>query len=617
MKPVLDPALVEKEDLATRDLPGSTYALLERGAEHFAGRVAHVLPAGRGEPPEPVTHEELLGRVTRVANALHRLGVTRRDPIGLLGPNTGELLTATLAAEAVAIAQPINPALDPETIEAMIRLAGTTVLIAAGPEISPQLWASAVRLGERAGLAAVLALRPVGAREDRPALTGAGTGTKVAYLEELAADEPSGHLVAERPGPDDIAAYFHTGGTTGTPKLAAHTHANEVFVAWGLDVTSEDPDLTMFSGLPMFHVNAVLISMISPAYTGARVVWAGPLGFRDPELYPAFWQLVERYRISFVNAVPSVYARLAQVPVDADLSSLKFVVSGAAPLSDSIREAFERHTSVPICDGYGLTEAGGVSARIRPGHPRRGSAGLRLPYQRMRAVSVTGGRPLPPGETGIITIDGPGVFPGYVTVGPDGARTLDPMGKVAGGWLDTGDLGHVDADGYLYLTGRLKDVIIRGGHNIDPALVEDSLLSHPDVTGASAVGRPDAYAGEVPVCYVSLRPGATVTSEELVAWAAGHVAEAAAAPKAVYVMAELPVTAVGKDFKPALRADVVRRVVLAEVPGVDVVVRIEDGTPVATIRADDSQTEAIGAALASYSFAWRIVPPSEEMAGQR
>ncbi len=218
----------------------------------------------------------------------------------------------------------------------------------------------------------------------------------------------------------------------------------------------------------MFHVNAFLLSILAPPFTGGRVVWNGPLGWRDPQLYPVFWKLVERFGITLISAVPTVYAQLTQVPVDADLSSLYFAVSGAANLPPVVREAFEKHTSVPICEGYGLTEATCASSRIVPGHPRPGSVGLRMPYQHIRAIDPVSGTPLPPGRIGVITISGPSVFPGYVTVGPDGTRSLDLLGKVVDGWLDTGDLGSVDADGYVYLTGRWKDVIIRGGHNIDP-----------------------------------------------------------------------------------------------------------------------------------------------------
>ena len=162
------------------------------------------------------------------------------------------------------------------------------------------------------------------------------------------------------------------------------------------------------------------------------------------------------------------------------------------------------------------------------------------------------------------------MFPGYVTGrGPDGPL-LDDLGKVRDGWLDTGDLARLD-DGFVYLVGRAKDLIIRGGHNIDPAVIENTLLAHPAVTGAQAVGRPDIHSGEVPVAFVTLTPGAVTTSQELRDWARDHVPEQAAAPKAVTILDALPVTHVGKAFKPALRAVAAGEAVaeaLRGVPGV-------------------------------------------------
>ncbi len=600
MNPVLDPTAMEKVPLAERNLPASTYALLERTAKSLSGHEAVVLLGTPGDTPDSFTYAELFQQVTRTANALTRLGAGRGDAVAMLSPNNGELISAMLGAQAVGVAQPINPMLAPEAIGAMLALSGARVLIAAGPEIHPKLWGLATVLGERLGLTAVLALRPDGARGPGPSLGESGT-VRVAYLEELAAGESADRLVALPPGPDDLAAYFHTGGTTGMPKLAAHTHHNEVFVAWGAAAMVQPfDDVTLLSGLPLFHVNGMMTSVLAPMFAGARVVWAGPLGFRDPELIAGLWRLIERYRVTTISAVPTVLARLCEVPVDADLSSMEFIVSGAAVLPARVRDRFESHTGVPICDGYGLTEGTCAAATIVPGHPRRGSVGLRMPYQHVRAVDEKG-EPLPYGQIGVLEISGPAVFPGYVT--PTG---LDQRGLVRDGWLHTGDLGYVDADGYLFITGREKDVIIRGGHNIDPAVIEEVLMSHPDVTAASAVGRPDEHAGEVPVCFVTLRPGAELTEKQLGAWAAERVPEPAMAPKAVHLIDEIPVTAIGKEFKPALRAETIRRVIIADLPGAEVSVGIEDGTPVAEVVVAEAEADAVRTALGGYPFRWRV-----------
>ncbi len=159
---------------------------------------------------------------------------------------------------------------------------------------------------------------------------------------------------------------------------------------------------------------------------------------------------------------------------------------------------------------------------------------------------------LPAGEVGTIVLRGPNVFAGYLVRGESGTECRAD-GKIRDGWLDTGDLGAVDDDGFIALAGRAKDLIIRGGHNIDPATIEDALLAHPAVEAAAAVGRPDVHAGEVPVAFVVLAEGAGVAVAELAAWAADRVPERAAAPRHVEIVDEIPHTAVGKPFKPELR----------------------------------------------------------------
>jgi fatty-acyl-CoA synthase len=240
--------------------------------------------------------------------------------------------------------------------------------------------------------------------------------------------------------------------------------------------------------------------------------------------------------------------------------------------------------------------------------------GQRLPYQHVKAVEVaTGGEwvDLPPGEVGVLAISGPTVFPGYVVGrGPDGP-VLDGLGKLHDGWLDTGDLARVDGDGFVHLAGRAKDLIIRGGHNIDPAIIEDALLAHPAVTNAQAVGRPDLHSGEVPVAFVTLAPGSTTTEEELRAWGAAQVPEQAAAPKAVTVLTTMPVTHVGKPFKPALRAEATRQAVdesLGHLPGV-MRVRgvVEDGAVVAVVELSNGSDETrVKETLDRFAIAWRM-----------
>jgi fatty-acyl-CoA synthase len=568
---------IEAVPLAERGLPESTYALLLRAAALWPTRTAlTVLPeAARWDEPVRRTFTELLDDVHRVANLLHTRGVRRGSAVALMSPNCDELITATLAAQTAGIAAPINGGLSRRHIEELLRHSGARVLVVAGPELDAALWESARQLATRGALDTLLVLRPTGAVGRGPALSPV-PGVQLGYLSELATMQPGDRFLAVPPRADDLAALFHTGGTTGTPKLAAHSHANEVADAWMIAANSMlNEDAAVFAALPLFHVNALVVTLLSPLQRG--------------------------------------HAALAGVPVDADISSLRFAMVGASPLPASVRAEFERRTGIRLVEGYGLTEATCASARSFPDSPRPGSVGQRLPYQRVKVARVDDAgawHDLPAGAVGVLLISGPTVFPGYVT-GHDGHRhTLDGLGTVRDGWLNTGDLARLDADGFVYLTGRAKDLIIRGGHNIDPATIEDALLSHPSVHAAGAVGRPDPRAGEVPVAYVTLSPGATATAEELRIWAAEHVSERAAAPKAVVIRDSLPLTPVGKPYKLPLRVDATRRAVLdalSVLPGRIVVDIVEEhGSVMVILAAPGVEPAEVERALAGYAIAWRL-----------
>ncbi|MGC9538862.1 AMP-binding protein [Streptomyces sp. UG1] len=294
---------------------------------------------------------------------------------------------------------------------------------------------------------------------------------------------PSDRLTAvSLPGPQDVAALIHTGGTTGSPKLAAHTHHNQVYMAWAMaGAFRYRRGGTLLCGMPFFHVNAMLITGLAPVLSGAPVVSLGEAGFRDTRYRQQFWRIIEHYRVTAFSAVPTVCAMLSQVPVDSDLSSLEAVLVGAGTLASGVRTAFEKHTGVPLLEGWGMTEGTCGSTFTPREHRRPGSAGIRMPYQRIRVAQLDAtGAPvqdLPRGATGAVLVSGPNVFPGYVHSTADGTIRLDSAGKVFDGWLETGDLGSLDDDDYLWLRGRAKDLIIRGGHNIDPSHVEEALAT--------------------------------------------------------------------------------------------------------------------------------------------
>ncbi len=547
------------------------------------------------------TYAELAGTVTRIANALTALGVRRQDAVTLRSVNTSILYAATLAAQAVGIAAPVNPALSGERIAELIRRTGSRVLVAAGPELDPQLWQRLLEVVGQAGMTAVLALRPDGAHGDRPALTGDdaanGRGPAVAYLDDVIARQPAGHLAgADLPKAEDLAAFVHTGGTTGAPKIAAHTHANQLACAQGIALCSGlAPGEGVLGGLPLFHVNALIVTGIAPMFSGARVVWPGPAGYRDKALYTRFWQIIEHYQIAATSTVPTVYGTLAKVPVNADISTLRLPIAGAAPLPASVREDFAAHTGRHLLEGYGLTEATCATTWTRPGEERPGSVGRVLPGQQIKAVTIGADgswADCGPGETGVLVIGGPAVFAGYVTDPGLGGPQVTRDGIVRDGWLNTGDLGQVDAGGFVSLTGRAKDLIIRGGHNIDPRTIEEALLAHPAVAAAAAVGRPDRHSGEIPVAYIVPAGPGTFDEAELLAWAGTAIGEPAARPKHIYPVDAIPVTEVGKHFKPALIADAAVRAITealaaAGLPDARAAATHEDGRLVLTVTGAD------------------------------
>jgi fatty-acyl-CoA synthase len=232
--------------------------------------------------------------------------------------------------------------------------------------------------------------------------------------------------------------------------------------------------------------------------------------------------------------------------------------TGSTAMPVEVAHELEKSVGVRVLLTYGATEyTANVTQAPRDGEPRYGSAGIRLPYTRLRAVKLDDSghieRDCATDEIGIILVKGPGVTPGYVD--PRYNRGL----FTADGWFISGDLGRFDAEGYLWLTGRVKDVIIRGGHNIDASLIEDILRKHPAVVLAAAVSKPDAYAGELPVAYVQPVKDATVTAAELKAFVREHITERAATPDEIFLVDPLPLTDIGKPAKVQLRQDAAAR----------------------------------------------------------
>ena len=608
-------AEIERTPLDERGLPPSTYELLCRAENLWPDRsaVSVMVDGEQWEMPFTRTFAELAADVRRAAGVLNGLGVVRDEAVAVISVNCAELVSLLLAAEAVGIYMPINPGLSAEHVTELLRVAGSGVIVASGPELDPAAWSRARAIAVRIGARALLALRPTGAISPAPALEPL-KGVELSYLEERMAVTEEAGLPGPAPAAHDIASYLHTGGTTGAPKLAARTHSNEVSNAWMIaSVEVVDEDAVYLSALPLFHTNALVVSTLSPLLRGQHVVWAGPNGYRDRSLVANFWKIVERYRITTMAAVPTTYSVLAGVPVDADISSLKLTITGAAPLPVAAREAFAACTGLELCSGYGLTEATCASSRDWPGALRPDSVGQRLPYQEARTVAIderTGEWTfLGENEPGTLVLRGPNTFAGYVVREQSGME-FRAGEKVRDGWLDTGDLASVDGDGYIRLMGRAKDLIIRGGHNIDPATIEDALLADPDVLAAAAVGRPDAHAGEVPVAFVALVAGSRLTGDELRARVAERVPERAAVPHEVEIVDEIPLTAVGKPYKPELRRRAAEQAARDALAGTPVAARIRAvlGDGGVEIQVPHSAADAeVRNTLARYSWNWKFL----------
>jgi fatty-acyl-CoA synthase len=539
---------------ADRIAAQSTYDAIKLGAARNpdAPAIQFLANADPADTAVVISYRDFLAGVTQTANMFHALGVGPNDVVSFLLPLLPEAFMTLFGAEAAGIANPVNPLLEPHQIAEILEAANTTILVALGPLPGTDIWKKVEQVrGKLKHLKAIVQVHWAG-----------DPANNIYSFSDLIKQQPSDRLVSNREiSGEETAAYFHTGGTTGTPKLVRHSHTNQVYQAWACNLMLKSkPGNHLLFGMPLFHVGGSLTQALSTFAAGNCLVVLSPSGWRNPASVKNIWGLVERFRPETLSGVPTVLAAALSIPPgDADLSSLICAAAGGSAIPVAVGKAVQEKFKIPVVEVYGMTETSSVHTMAYMDRPiRLGSAGLPVPYSQVRIVKLDANSRVvadcAPDEIGVVIMAGPGVFRGYLNAIHNEGALVD------GVWVNSGDLGRLDSDGYLWITGRAKDLVIRGGHNIDPAPIEDIMFQHPAVGFAAVVGRPDAYAGELPVGYVQLKPGATVQPGELEAWVAERTPERAAVPVQIFPIDPMPLTGVGKVFKPQLRWDAARRV---------------------------------------------------------
>jgi len=456
-------------------------------------RTAIVLP----ESGSPVSYDELRRRVRAMAGALYAAGVRRGDRVATALPNGLDAIMAFLAAAAAGTAAPLNPGYKFD--EFCFYLADTRAKLLMVP-------------GEDGG-------------EARRAAEAAGIA--------VVTPEIAGGDRAPEPGPEDIALVLHTSGSTGRPKRVPLRHRNLAASIINIAETyALGPGDVSLCLMPLFHVHGLMASTMATLLTGGTVV--------VPARFNAltFWRMVRDYGVTWYSAVPTMH-QLILTRKRGGEEKLRFVRSCSAALTPDLMRRMEAYFAAPVLEAYGMTEASHQMAS-NPLPPAARKAGAVGPGTGVRiSIRDEQGGELTRGEAGEVCIDGPGVIREYENNPEATARSF------FGEWFRTGDQGIVDEDGYLHLTGRLKELIIRAGENIAPREIDEVLLAHPAVTEAVCFGVPHPTWGEEVEAAVVLGPETPADEAELIGFCKGRLADFKC-PKKIHIVASIPRTATGK-----------------------------------------------------------------------
>jgi acyl-CoA synthetase (AMP-forming)/AMP-acid ligase II len=463
------------------------------------------------DPRRRIDHATFRHQVRGTADLMAAHGIGAGDVVAAVLPNRVELVTTMYAAWSLGAAfTPVNPALTEDEITYQLRDSGARLAVVDGE--------AAIRVCDVTTLD-VDTLAPDRALTATPATPG------------------------QCPRPEGLALLIYTSGTTGRPKGVALDHANLAAMTTALHqhfrFGAADRALLV---LPLFHVNAIMLSVVAPLSAGGSAMILPRFDRKS------FWDTVRAENPSYFSAVPAIFMLLSDLPLDQrpGETSVRFAVCGAAPMPATAITAFENAYGIPIVEGYGLSEST-VALTLNPldGPRKAGTVGRPLPGIEVRIVDGRG-RPVADGVDGEVVARGATVMRGYL------GKPAETAAALVEGWLHTGDIGHLDADGYLRLVDRKKELIIRGGENIAPSEVEAVLLSHPGVLEAAVVGRSVPVMGEEPVAFVVPRAGHTLDAEGLLDHA-GRVLAGYKVPREVFMLQALPRNAVGKVVKAPLR----------------------------------------------------------------
>ena len=492
------------------------------GREHKAALIDG--PSGRG-----MGYAQLAVAIRSLAGGLVAAGFRKGDVLALMAPNCPEYAVVFhAAAMAGGAVTPVNPAGTEEEIHHQLDDSGAAVLITI-----PPLVPAGLRASTGTDVSQVYAL---------------GEAAGIAEVADLAGPPLAGQVPV---APDDVVALPYSSGTTGLPKGVMLTHRNLVAnIAQTLGGGLIGEDDTLVAVMPFFHIYGMQVLMNCGLRAGGTIVTLPRFDLAQ------FLQANQDYRATRSFVVPPIMLALARHPLvdNYDLSALQLLGCGAAPLKPELAEECAARLDCPVGQGYGMTEVSSISHLTPPGWYRPGSAGVTAPGTLTRIVDPATGDDLGTGADGEIWVRGPQVMKGYLGNAAATAAILD-----GDGWLHTGDLGHVDSDGHLYIVERLKELIKYKGFQVPPAELEALLLEHPDVSDAAVIGLPDPEAGEIPAGYVTLRVGASATTQEIQQFVAARVAGYKQLQR-LEVIEAIPRSPAGKILRRVLRTSALDQV---------------------------------------------------------